>query len=65
MLSIFKNYKLVSKILLVSILFLFLSSCNIVKRVKADEHLIVDNTVIEDGKVNNEERVNNIHYPKD
>ena len=39
---------------------LTLSSCNIVKRVKSDEHLITDNTIIEDGKVNTEERVNNI-----
>lgn len=42
----------------------FLNSCNIVKRVKSNEHLITDNTIIEDGKTNNEERVNNIIIQK-
>jgi len=41
-----------------------LSSCNVVKRVKSDEHLITKNTIVVDGKTNNEERVNNIIIQK-
>jgi outer membrane protein assembly factor BamA len=44
--------------------FLNLTSCNVVKRVKNGEHLITENTIIEDGKTNNEERVNNIVIQK-
>ncbi|WP_138433343.1 translocation and assembly module lipoprotein TamL [Winogradskyella algicola] len=38
----------------------FLNSCDVVKRVKSNEHLITKNTIIVDDKINNEERVNNI-----
>lgn len=37
-----------------------LSSCNVVKRVKANEHLITNNTILEDGNKVTEERINNI-----
>ncbi|WP_179343825.1 translocation and assembly module lipoprotein TamL [Winogradskyella ursingii] len=43
---------------------MFLNSCNVVKRVNEGEHLITENTILEDGKVNNEERVNNIIIQK-
>jgi len=43
---------------------LSMSSCNVVKRVKSNEHLITKNTIVEDGKTNNEERVNNIIIQK-
>ncbi|WP_299519926.1 BamA/TamA family outer membrane protein [Winogradskyella sp.] len=41
-----------------------LNSCNVVKRVKADEHLITKNTIMVDDKVNKEERVNNLIIQK-
>ena len=41
-----------------------ISSCNVVKRVKDGDHLITKNTIIEDGKINNEERINNIIIQK-
>jgi len=37
-----------------------LNSCDVVKRVKSNEHLITKNTIIVDDKINKEERVNNI-----
>ncbi|MGB0980563.1 MAG: BamA/TamA family outer membrane protein [Winogradskyella sp.] len=42
----------------------FFNSCNVVKRVKANEHLITKNTIIEDDNKNTEERVNNIIIQK-
>ncbi|MHA7842190.1 MAG: translocation and assembly module lipoprotein TamL [Winogradskyella sp.] len=41
-----------------------LNSCDAVKRVKSNEHLITKNTIVEDDKVNKEERVNNIILQK-
>jgi len=41
-----------------------LNSCNVVKRVKASDHLITENTILEDGKKNNNERINNIVIQK-
>jgi outer membrane protein assembly factor BamA len=41
-----------------------LNSCDVVKRVKANEHLITKNTIVEDDKVNKDERVNNIIIQK-
>lgn len=64
MLQLIKTYKVTCNALFFSISLLFFSSCNVVKRVKADEHLITKNTIIEDGKVNNQERVNNIIIQK-
>lgn len=55
-----KYYRTTCNTILLFFIVLLTSSCNIVKRVKADEHLITKNTIIEDGEVNNEERVNNI-----
>ncbi|MEO1032464.1 MAG: BamA/TamA family outer membrane protein [Bacteroidota bacterium] len=43
---------------------MLLNSCNVVKRVKANEHLITKNTIIVDDKVNKEERVNNLIVQK-
>lgn len=40
------------------------NSCDVVKRVKSNEHLITKNTIIVDDKVNKEERVNNIIVQK-
>lgn len=48
-----------SRLLLLACLVL-LSSCSIVKRVKADEHLITKNTILEDGTKITNERINNI-----
>ncbi|MTE26570.1 BamA/TamA family outer membrane protein [Winogradskyella ouciana] len=60
MLQFIKKHKTTYSVLFFYFTFLFFSSCNVVKRVKADEHLITKNTIIENGKVNKEERVNNI-----
>lgn len=60
MLQFIKKHKATYSVLFFYFTFLFFSSCNVVKRVKADEHLITKNTIIENGKVNKEERVNNI-----
>ncbi|NRD23209.1 BamA/TamA family outer membrane protein [Winogradskyella litoriviva] len=43
---------------------LLLSSCNVVKRVKEGEHLITDNTIVEDGNTVMSERINNIVIQK-
>lgn len=60
----YKNHKsLCYTIVLVVFVFVF-SSCNVVKGVKSDEYLITKNTIIEDEKVNNVERVNNIIIQK-
>jgi len=58
------SYKWLCNAFVCLLLLLFLSSCNVVKRVDEGEHLITDNTIIEDGKPNNEERVNNIIIQK-
>ncbi|WP_430466721.1 BamA/TamA family outer membrane protein [Winogradskyella ouciana] len=60
MLQFIKKHKATYSVLFFCFTCLFFSSCNVVKRVKADEHLITKNTIIENGKVNKEERVNNI-----
>ncbi|MCK8480574.1 BamA/TamA family outer membrane protein [Psychroserpens algicola] len=39
-------------------------SCDVMKRVKKDEHLLVSNTVLVDDKKNNTETVNNLIYQK-
>jgi outer membrane protein assembly factor BamA len=49
-------------LLLVSVL--SLNSCNVVKRVKAGDHLLTENTILEDGKKNKDERINNIILQK-
>ena len=54
------NYKSLFYNLIVAVFVLFLTSCNVVKRLKSDEHLITKNVIEEDGKINSEERVNNI-----
>lgn len=59
-----KNYKSYCYALILALFVLSLSSCNVVKRVKDGEHLITKNTIIEDGKINNEERINNIIIQK-
>lgn len=48
----------------VFIIVLLLSSCNIVKRVKTNEHLITKNTITEDGKITKDERINNLIIQK-
>jgi hypothetical protein len=46
--------------MVLTVAMLSFSSCNVVKRVKNGEHLVVENTIVEDGKINREERINNI-----
>lgn len=41
-----------------------MSSCNIMKRVGKDEHLLTENRVLVNGKKNNTETVNNLLYQK-
>ncbi|WP_246431416.1 BamA/TamA family outer membrane protein [Winogradskyella flava] len=64
LLSSCKSYKTSCNVLVSFVFVLLVSSCNIVKGVKSDEHLITKNTIIEDNKINNEERVNNIIIQK-
>lgn len=54
------NYKLLYRNVLLLAFVLILNSCNVVKRVKADEHLITNNTILEDGNQVTEERIKNI-----
>jgi outer membrane protein assembly factor BamA len=62
--SLIKHHKLLCSKVLLLVSVLALNSCNVVKRVKADDYLITENTILEDGKKNNEERVNNIVIQK-
>jgi outer membrane protein assembly factor BamA len=61
---LFKKYKSLCYTLALTVLVLSLSSCNVVKRLKSDQHLVTKNTIIEDEKINNEERINNIIVQK-
>ncbi len=63
-LTLIKSHKSRSYSVILLVFVLTLNSCNVVKRVKEGEHLITENTIIEDGKTNNEERVNNIVIQK-
>ncbi|MEM9678992.1 MAG: hypothetical protein AAF901_01600, partial [Bacteroidota bacterium] len=47
------------------LLAVLLNSCDAVKRVKEEEHLLTENTIEVDGKVTNEERVNNLLLQKE
>ncbi|WP_296380877.1 BamA/TamA family outer membrane protein [Winogradskyella sp.] len=62
--TLIKGHKSLCNYGLLVVFVLSLNSCNVVKRVKEGEHLITENTIIEDGKKNNEERVNNIVIQK-
>ncbi len=62
--SLIKHHKLLCSKVLLLVFVLTLNSCNVVKRVKDDDHLITENTILEDGKKNNDERVNNIVIQK-
>ena len=46
------------------VVLIILNSCNAVKQVKENEHLLTESKIIVDDKVNNEERVNNIPLQK-
>ncbi|WP_299129302.1 BamA/TamA family outer membrane protein [uncultured Winogradskyella sp.] len=59
-----ENLKHNCKIVFLITLAFIISSCNVVKRVKSNQHLITKNTIIVDGKINTEERVNNIIVQK-
>ncbi len=61
---LYKNYKSLCYTIVLTLFVLSFSSCNIVKRIKSDEHLITKNTIIEDEKINNVERINNIIVQK-
>jgi len=52
------------KILSVIVLYNCFTSCNLVKRVAEDEHLLTQNTVVIDGKKDNSETINNLLYQK-
>lgn len=61
---LYVNYKSFCNAIVLFVFILSITSCNIVKRVKDGQHLITENTIIEDGKINNEERINNIIIQK-
>jgi len=54
------TYKKPYNVLLFFVVTLLLGSCSVVKRVKAEEHLIIKNTILEDSIINTQERINNI-----
>ncbi|WP_411893521.1 BamA/TamA family outer membrane protein [Winogradskyella sp. A2] len=58
------KYRTISIALVFVIFMSLLSSCNIVKRVKAGEHLVTENVILEDDKKTKEERINNIVIQK-
>lgn len=51
-----------SKIVLFIVITGFLYSCNSVKRVPEDKHLLVENSIYVNGKKNNTERINNLLF---
>ncbi|MBO3115804.1 BamA/TamA family outer membrane protein [Winogradskyella sp. DF17] len=53
------------KVFVFAFVWLGVNSCNVVKRVQKEEYLIVDNTILEDGKKIKQERVNNIIIQKE
>jgi outer membrane protein assembly factor BamA len=64
MLLLHKNYKFICNVVCLLSIVLLTSSCNIVKRVKSNNHLITKNTIIVDGEITNDERINNIILQK-
>ncbi|MFK7833033.1 MAG: BamA/TamA family outer membrane protein [Winogradskyella sp.] len=54
------NFKMHYRCILLVVGALMLSSCNVVKRVKTNEHLITSNTILEDSTKITNERINNI-----
>ncbi|MDY2587052.1 translocation and assembly module lipoprotein TamL [Winogradskyella aquimaris] len=62
--SILSKYPKIRHGILMLTLILSFSSCNVVKRVKSNEHLITKNTIVEDGKTIKDERINNIIIQK-
>ncbi len=46
------------------VILLLLASCDVMKRVGKDEHLLVENEVVVDGKRTNTETINNLIYQK-
>ena len=54
------DFKSLYRYILLLACVLLLNSCNITKRVKANEHLVTNNTIIEDGNKVNSERIKNI-----
>ncbi|WP_081820719.1 BamA/TamA family outer membrane protein [Sediminibacter sp. Hel_I_10] len=57
------NFRSIHSLLIFGI-FAMLSSCDVMKRVKKDEHLLVENTVLVDEKKTNTETINNLIYQK-
>lgn len=62
--SLIKHHKSLCYKVLLLVSILSLNSCNVVKRVKAGDHLLTENTILEDGKKNKDERINNIILQK-
>lgn len=62
--SLKRHFKFTFKVYVVTVIWIGVSSCNVVKRVKKDEYLITQNTILEDGKKTKQDRVNNIIVQK-
>lgn len=56
----FTNTKSLYRYILLLSSVLILSSCNVAKRVKSNEHLITNNTILENGNKVTDEQINNI-----
>ncbi|WP_230080178.1 translocation and assembly module lipoprotein TamL [Winogradskyella marina] len=59
-LTSFINYKLLYRYILLLFCMVMLSSCNVAKRVKNGDHLIISNSIIADSVHVSDERINNI-----
>ncbi|GAB1856302.1 BamA/TamA family outer membrane protein [Flavobacteriaceae bacterium MHTCC 0001] len=57
------NRFFIERILIIA-LFIGLNGCNSVKRVPEGEHLLIENTIIVDGKKDNSETLNNLLYQR-
>ena len=57
-------HRQLSKIVILIFIIGYFSSCDTVKRVAENEHLLTDNTVIVNGKKDNSETINNLLYQK-
>ena len=62
--SLSKRQKLICLCIVLASIIISFTSCSVVKRVKEGEHLIIENTILEDDKKTTDEQINNIVIQK-
>ncbi|WP_348634881.1 BamA/TamA family outer membrane protein [Winogradskyella sp. SYSU M77433] len=62
--SFSKRQKLICQCIVLASMIISFTSCSVVKRVKEGEHLIIENTILEDDKKTTDEQINNIVIQK-